>query len=62
MDQLHDNLQALDWELDDDEAARLTDVSAPGMPIYPHGFLERYAGVDVWAQLGTRAEPPPIGV
>jgi aryl-alcohol dehydrogenase (NADP+) len=60
-DQLDDNLGALSWHLSDDEMRDLTEVSAPGMPLYPMGFLERYAGVDVWARLGTRAQAPPIG-
>lgn len=61
VEQLEDNLGALGWDLSVDETARLDEVSAPGIPIYPYGFLETYAGVDVWARLGTRAEPPPIG-
>ncbi len=61
VEQLDDNLAALGWSLTSDEAARLTRVSAPGMPLYPHGFLEGYAGVRVWADLGYRAEPPPFG-
>lgn len=59
--QLDDNLGALDWELTDDEMTDLTAVSAPGMPIYPNGFLEAYAGVDIWERLGTRGEAPAIG-
>jgi aryl-alcohol dehydrogenase (NADP+) len=59
--QLEDNLGALQWELTSEEMGRLNDVSAPGIPIYPHGFLEAYAGVDVWERLGTRVTPPPIG-
>ncbi|MGD2043339.1 MAG: aldo/keto reductase [Acidimicrobiia bacterium] len=55
--QLDDNLAALSWNLDDDEMASLTEVSAPGMPTYPHGFLESLAGVDTWERMGTRAEP-----
>lgn len=59
--QLEDNLGALTWEPTGEEMQRLTEVSAPGIPLYPHGFLERYAGVDIWERLGTRTEPPPIG-
>ena len=55
------NLGALAWELSPEEMQRLNEVSAPGIPLYPMGFLERYAGVDVWERLTTRAEPPPIG-
>ena len=60
--QLDDNLAALTWELTEEEMRLLTQVSAPGMSVYPYGFLEAYAGVDVWKGLGTRAEPPPIGI
>ncbi len=59
--QLNDNLGALSWRLDEEEMLRLNLVSAPGIPIYPHGFLERYAGVEIWERLTTRSEPPPIG-
>lgn len=55
--QLEENLGALDWELSSEETGRLSRVSAPGVPSYPQGFLERYAGVETWEQLGTRAEP-----
>jgi hypothetical protein len=33
-------------------------VSAPGIPTYPHGFLEVEAGVDIWERLVTRADRP----
>ncbi|HEX6146278.1 MAG TPA: aldo/keto reductase [Acidimicrobiia bacterium] len=56
--QLEDNLAALDWALSPDEMRRLDEISAPGIPIYPHGFLEVEAGVDVWESLGTRNERP----
>ncbi len=59
--QLEDNLGALDWGLDADERHRLDLASAPGMPLYPHGFLEAYTGMTIWADLTTRADPPPIG-
>jgi aryl-alcohol dehydrogenase (NADP+) len=55
--QLQENLGALSWELSPDEMSALTTVSAPGVPTYPQGFLERYAGVDTWQRLGTRVEP-----
>lgn len=54
--QLEDNLAALEWNLEADEMASLTEVSAPGMPTYPHGFLESLAGVDTWERMGTRVE------
>lgn len=56
--QLEDNLGALDWELSSDEMALLNEVSAPGIPIYPHGFLEVEADVDTWERLATRAVRP----
>jgi aryl-alcohol dehydrogenase-like predicted oxidoreductase len=55
--QLEENLGALGWELGPDEMARLDRASAPGIPSYPQGFLEEYAGVTVWAELATRNEP-----
>jgi len=57
VDQLEDNLAALDWDLTPEEMIVLTEKSAPGMPTYPHGFLEKLAGVDVWQRLGTRTQP-----
>lgn len=56
--QLEDNLAALEWNLTSEEMATLNDVSAPGVPTYPHGFLEVEAGVDVWRELGTRLTTP----
>ena len=56
--QLEDNLAALDWDLSPAEMQRLDEISAPGIPTYPHGFLEVEAGVDVWERLGTRTERP----
>ncbi|MDH3539617.1 MAG: aldo/keto reductase [Acidimicrobiia bacterium] len=61
VDQLVDNLTALSWELNDNEISVLNEVSAPGIPIYPHGFMEAYAGVTIWEDLMTRVEPPAIG-
>ncbi len=61
LEQLETNLGAVDWHLGEDETHRLTTVSAPGIPLYPHGFLETYADMDMWELLGTRSEPPPIG-
>lgn len=55
--QLEDNLAALQWDLTDDEMRTLNEVSAPGIPLYPHGFLENEAGVDVWQRLQTRIAP-----
>ncbi len=61
VDQLVDNLTALKWELNDNEISALNEVSAPGIPIYPHGFMEAYAGMTIWEYLMTRVEPPAIG-
>ena len=58
VEQLDDNLAALRWDLSDDEMGALTEVSAPGIPTYPQGFLEIEAGVDVWKELGTRNARP----
>jgi len=55
--QLDDNLAALDWNLDDDEMRQLDEVSAPGIPTYPQGFLESGADYDVWERLRTRNQP-----
>lgn len=61
VEQLDDNLAALEWELTDDETDRLTKISAPGMPDYPYGFIENNAGSESWASLGTRSSPFPSG-
>jgi aryl-alcohol dehydrogenase-like predicted oxidoreductase len=53
VDQLEDNLGALEWDLDDSEMEGLTRVSAPGIPDYVQGFLDDLAGVDIWRRLGT---------
>ena len=53
VEQLNDNLGALDWNLSGDEMANLTRVSSPGIPDYVHGFLRNNAGVRVWDDLGT---------
>jgi hypothetical protein len=56
--QLEDNLAALTWDLSPEEMGKLDLVSAPGIPTYPHGFLEVEAGVDIWERLVTRADRP----
>lgn len=58
VDQLTDNLRSLDWDLDGEEMSRLDRASAPGIPLYPQGFLEVEAGMNVWEDLVTRVEPP----
>jgi aryl-alcohol dehydrogenase (NADP+) len=56
--QLEDNLAAFTWDLSPEEMGKLDLVSAPGIPTYPHGFLEVEAGVDIWERLVTRADRP----
>ncbi len=56
--QIEDNLAALDWELSEVEMTELSEVSAPGIALYPQGFLEKEAGMSVWAELTTRVNPP----
>ena len=51
--QLEDNMDALDWNLTGDEMESLDEVSAPGIPDYPQGFLSNYAGYGVWRELRT---------
>ncbi|MDH3189441.1 MAG: aldo/keto reductase [Acidimicrobiia bacterium] len=55
--QLNDNLGALDWDLSAEEMALLDQVSAPGIPLYPQGFIENEASYDVWEKLTTRVKP-----
>ncbi len=57
-DQLDDNLAALEWDLTDEEMDDLNEVSAPGIPTYPQGFLENEAGMDIWETLQTRLTKP----
>ena len=52
--QLEENLRAIDWDLDHEELTSLNQVSAPGIPAYPQGFLENETGMDVWENLQTR--------
>jgi aryl-alcohol dehydrogenase-like predicted oxidoreductase len=40
VEQLDDNLGAARLELDPEQVARLDDVSDPGLPPYPYGFIE----------------------
>lgn len=59
--QLEENLPAADLVLRQNDLQALDSVSAPGIPFYPHGFIERYGGDRMWETLATRREPPPIG-
>jgi aryl-alcohol dehydrogenase-like predicted oxidoreductase len=61
VEQLRDNLASQHLHLDRDQMRRLTEVSAPGVAIYPQAFIEKYCGYDGWRELGTRTELPPIG-
>lgn len=58
LNQLEDNLASATWALTSEEMEELTRVSAPGIPIYPHGFLEAEAGMDIWEELTTRVDRP----
>jgi len=58
VDQLADNLGALEWKLTAAEQEELDQLSAPGIPTYPYGFLENEAGMDVWERLTTRLTKP----
>jgi aryl-alcohol dehydrogenase-like predicted oxidoreductase len=42
VDQLRDNLGAAGWSLSDGERTRLDEVSEPGHPDYPYGFIEEF--------------------
>ena len=53
LEQLTGNLAAADLVLDDEAMRELTEVSAPGLPAYPYGFLRDWSGLDVWTRLGT---------
>jgi aryl-alcohol dehydrogenase-like predicted oxidoreductase len=41
--QLEDNLGAADWELSEEEIKVLDEVSDPGRPDYPYGFIEGFS-------------------
>jgi hypothetical protein len=62
VDQLDENLAALEWSLTSDEAQRLDLVAAPGLPDYPYGFIEDAAPYRLWEELGTRGGPSPLVV
>ena len=53
LDQLDDNLAAIDLELTDDDLARLNEVSAPELPSYPYGMIEEFCDVSHWRDLGV---------
>ena len=44
VEQLDDNIGAAGVELDPEQVARLDEVSDPGLPAYPYGFIEEESG------------------
>jgi aryl-alcohol dehydrogenase-like predicted oxidoreductase len=56
--QLEGNLDAAALVLDESSTALLTQVSAPGIPPYPYGFVQDHCDVSHWARLGTAAPAP----
>jgi aryl-alcohol dehydrogenase-like predicted oxidoreductase len=57
VEQLDDNLAAVDLVLDATQLDRLTRVSAIDLPPYPYGMVEDFCDVDVWQRLGTTDTP-----
>jgi aryl-alcohol dehydrogenase-like predicted oxidoreductase len=57
-EQLEQSLAVVDCRLTEDAIARLTAASAPGLPPYPYGMLERFSGMKVWQDLGTHRPEP----
>ena len=55
VEQLQQSLTATELTLTADQLDRLTTVSAPGVPDYPYGMLERACGMTIWQELGTAA-------
>lgn len=53
VEQLEDNLGAVDLTLSHDERDRLTRVSAVGLPPYPYGMIRKWCGITAWDELGT---------
>lgn len=53
-EQLQASLTAIGVELSEPERARLTQVSAPGLPPYPYDMVREFCGLDEWDRLGTR--------
>ena len=51
--QLQQSIAAAKYTLRPEDHEALTDLSAPGLPRYPYGMLEKACGVDIWRQLGT---------
>ena len=59
LEQLLQSLTVVDVELGSGRLEGLTQVSAPGLPDYPYGMLERACGVTIWQNLGTSSSPAP---
>lgn len=57
--QLDQTLSAAALALHDEEVARLTAVSAPGLPPYPYGMVADFCAVPHWTDLGTTAPADP---
>ncbi len=53
VEQLAGTLAAVALDLSEEEIARLTAVSAPGLPAYPYGMIEDFCDVPHWRRLGT---------
>lgn len=53
VEQLEDNLAAVDLTLATEDMDQLTTVSAPGLPPYPYGMIEDFCDVQVWQTLGV---------
>ena len=53
VEQLESNLDAADLALTDTDVAELNEVSAPGLPDYPYGMLEKHCEVTHWKELST---------
>ncbi|MEM8643622.1 MAG: aldo/keto reductase [Pseudomonadota bacterium] len=53
VDQLADNLRAVDMTLEDDDLRGLTKVSGAHLPDYPYGFVRDWSRVTHWDRLGN---------
>lgn len=60
--QLQQSLAAAEHKMSEGDLARLTMVSAPGLPPYPYGMVEKACGVDIWRELGTARNPAGSGM
>lgn len=54
VEQLDQTLGAVEIDLTDDQLERLTEVSSPALPDYPHGMLEEFTDIPHWRTLGVR--------